>query len=401
MSLTHIPNSILAEHTRIAQSVVKEARDNDGLAPVDLDRFWADQAIAKEDPFGASIPQCPLGITMWGECVYDELGIPEDYWRYETDLDWQISLNKAYNDLSEKIVGRRLLNEVKPDPSRAWPTTKALHDVFESKNVWLDRSWWLMEVAHDERELEKLLNRVDKRLENLREFVLPANWETEKQRLRSLGVPPPLYRWQRGPVTFATSIFGIENLIFLINDNPDLAGRFRDAIIRAMLEIGRILDEEAGFTQSTSPRGFGFADDNCAMLTPEMYEFFGFPVLKKIWEVYSPGEKDRRYQHSDSAMAHHLPVLGKLKLTGTNFGPTVTVAEIRKHLPRAVIDGQLAPFTFCRNEEEKIVIEFLRDFEQARATRGLNFATAGSINNGSRLTGLRLIMSAIQRYGRY
>ena len=33
--------------------------------------------------------------------------------------------------------------------------------------------------------------------------------------------------------------------------------------------------------------------------------------------------------------------------------------------------------------------------------RGLQFGTAGSINNGSRLTGMRLIMSAIQRYGRY
>jgi hypothetical protein len=27
--------------------------------------------------------------------------------------------------------------------------------------------------------------------------------------------------------------------------------------------------------------------------------------------------------------------------------------------------------------------------------------TAGSINNGSRLTGMRLIMSAIQHFGRY
>ena len=61
-------------------------------------------------------------------------------------------------------------------------------------------------------------------------------------------------------MTFATSVFGVENLIFLINDNTDLAIRFRDLIIRTMLQIGRILDEEAGFTRQTSPRGFGFAD---------------------------------------------------------------------------------------------------------------------------------------------
>jgi len=39
--------------------------------------------------------------------------------------------------------------------------------------------------------------------------------------------------------------------------------------------------------------------------------------------------------------------------------------------------------------------------EQAKAARGLNFTTAGSINNGSRLTGMRLLMAAIQRHGRY
>ncbi len=90
-----------------------------------------------------------------------------------------------------------------------------------------------------------------------------------------------------------------------------------------------------------------------------------------------------------------------MDLSGTNFGPTLSVAEIRAHCPHAVIDGQLAPFTYSRNEEANMVAEFLRDFDQARDARGLNFTTAGSINNGSRLSGMRLLMATIQRYGRY
>jgi uroporphyrinogen decarboxylase len=128
---------------------------------------------------------------------------------------------------------------------------------------------------------------------------------------------------------------------------------------------------------------------------------FGYPILKAVFDRYSPDPGDRRFQHSDSEMAHLLPILGRLELTGTNFGPRLTVREIREHLPKAVIHGQLAPFAFCRNEEERIVAEFLRDFDQAREQRGLLFATAGSINDGSRLTGMRLIMAAIQRWGRY
>jgi len=190
-------------------------------------------------------------------------------------------------------------------------------------------------------------------------------------------------------------------MIFLIMDNPDLAVRFRNAILKTMLEIARVLDEEAGYTPETAPHGFSFFDDNCCLFNPEMYELFGYPILKAIFERYSPTPGDCRYQHSDSAMGHLLPHFQKLDMTGVNFGPTLTVSEIRAHCPNAVIYGQLAPFTFSRNEEVRMVCELLRDFEQAKEKRGLVFATAGSINNGSRLTGMRLLMAAAQLWCRY
>lgn len=389
-------------HRRQARELVAETHANGGLAPVDLERFYADQAVAASDPFGADIPQVPLGLLhMSGECVYDELGIPEDYWRYGHDEAWRLELNKAYNDKAEQLVGRRLLNEKAGDPTRRWPGTKGLADLFEGRTIWQSGSWWLEQSADDEDELAALLDRVEERLQDLRAFVLPDNWDEEQARLNALGVPPPRYRHQRGPITFACSIYGPENLIYLILDNEELAGRFRDTIRRSMLAIAELLDREAGEEPQQAPRGFSFADDNCCLMNAEMYEFFGLPILQAMFDRYSPDPGDRRFQHSDSDMAHLLPVLAKARLNGTNFGPNVTVSEIREHLPDAVIDGQLAPFTFSRHDEEGIVAEFIRDFEMAREQRGLRFATAGSINNGSRLTGLRLIMAAIQRFGRY
>jgi len=394
MSLPYRP-----EHERMAERLVRETEARGGLAPLDIEKFWADQERAIAEPFGRSIPQLPLGIMMSGECVYAELGVEEDFWRYEHDEDWRLGLNRAYNEKAEKIVGRKLLGEGRGDPSRRYPHVKTLAEVFEAKSEWHAGSWWLRQSANTEDELEALLDRVDSR--DIRSFILPENWAAEKARLTALGVRPPLYRGQRGPVTFAMSIYGVENLIFLIHDNPALAVRFRDTILRTMLEIARVLDEEAGYTPETAPHGFSFCDDNCALLTPEMYELFGYPILKGIFDRYAPNPEDSRYQHSDSAMGHLLPLLGRLNLTGVNFGPTVTVRDIRQHLPKAVIYGQLAPFTFSRNESRRIVMELLRDFEMAGDARGLVFSTAGSINNGSRLTGMRLIMSAIQRYARY
>jgi uroporphyrinogen decarboxylase len=392
---------VTPQQLKLAETLVDEARANGGLAPLDVEQFWADEEIAHADPFGRHIPQAALGIRMSAECVFDELDVEEDWYRLRHEPEYRARLSRRYNDKSEQIVGRRLLRETVPETKGRPPAVKGLHDIFEAENVWRNNSYWLEQSAETPDELSALLDRVEKRLENLRDFLLPDGWAKEKEHLETEGGKLPLYRNQRGPVTFAMSVYGLENMIFLIMDRPDLAARFRDLILRAMLERARIIDEEAGYTPETAPHGWGFADDNCAMLTPDMYQFFGLPILKGIFDRYGPDPGDRRGQHSDSDMAHIVPLLGRLNLTDTNFGPNVMVDHIRRHLPNAVIMGELAPFTFSRNEEVNIVAEFLRDFERVGDTRGLMFTTAGSINNGSRLTGMRLIMAAIQKHGRY
>ena len=390
----------MKDHIEKAEWLVAEAHKNGGLAPVDTERFWKDQDVAIKDPFSKEIKQLPLNVFNSTEVVYDELGIPEDFWKYQNDESWRLSLNKAFNDKAEKIAGRRLLSEKpSPPPEDLYPATKGLHDVFEAKNIWHEGSWWLQQSANTEDELKALLDRVENC--DIRKFILPEGWDEAKKRLLSRGIKPNLYRGQRGPCTFATSVYGAENMIFLTLDNPELAIRFREAILKTMLEIGKVLDEEADYTKENYPHGFGFADDNCCLFNPEMYELFGYPILKGIFDYYSPNPEDSRYQHSDSAMSHLLPFFEKLGMTGVNFGPTLTVSEIRKYCPKAVIHGQLAPFTFSRNEEVNMVCELLRDFEQAKEKRGLLFSTAGSINNGSRLTGMRLLMAAAQLWCRY
>jgi len=390
------------EDIKKAEWLLAQTKKNNGLAPLDIEKFWSDQDEAQKAPFSEKITQVPLGIFYSWEPIFDELGIQEDFWRFENDIEWRLSLIKKYNDKAELIIGRRILNESPPPPKeKQYPPLKRLHDIFEAKNVWHNGSWWLEQSANDEKELENLLNRVEKRLENLRDFVLPKNWEKEKKRLMEEGIKPPLYRHQRGPCTFATSVYGTENTLFLIIDNPDLAARFRNNITKAILELAKLIDEEAGYDEKTAPHGFSFADDNCCLFNPEMYEFFGFPILKSVFERYCPDPQDWRYQHSDSNMAHLLPILSKLDLKGVNFGPTLSVSEIRKYCPNAIIYGQLAPFTFSRNEELNMICEFLRDFREAKEKRGLVFTTAGSINNGSRLSGMRILMASAQIWGKY
>lgn len=370
------------------------------MLDVDLEQFWKDDELAhKDNCFSPEAPQVALGIRMSEECVFAELGEEGNPWGY-TPRERRLELNKRYNDKAEQIVGRRLLPETLPEPDAEFPYVKRIGEVFEGKYIHNGVAEWLEGTVSTPSELEKLLDRVEKL--NLREFMLPPNWESEKKRIyEKYGIKPPLLRHIRGPVTLATSIYGAENLIFLIIDEPDLAKRFSDVICKVIMGMAEIMDEEAGYDETNRPGGFSFADDNCCLLTPEMYEMFGYPILKAVFDRWSPNPEDMRYQHSDSDMGHLLPILGRLNFTGCNFGPKVLVDEIRKYMPKTRIDGCLSPMTFMSNDIDAIIREVRRDCEMARECRGLNLSTAGSINNGSLLTSMRAVMYAIQKYGRY
>jgi len=370
------------------------------MLDVDLEQFWKDDELAhKDNCFSPEAPQVALGIRMSEECVFAELGEEGNPWGY-TPRERRLELNKRYNDKAEQIVGRRLLPETLPEPDAEFPYVKRIGEVFEGKYIHNGVAEWLEGTVSTPAELEKLLDRVEKL--NLREFMLPPNWESEKKRIyEKYGIKPPLLRHIRGPVTLATSIYGAENLIFLIIDEPDLAKRFSDVICKVIMGMAEIMDEEAGYDETNRPGGFSFADDNCCLLTPEMYEMFGYPILKAVFDRWSPNPEDMRYQHSDSDMGHLLPILGRLNFTGCNFGPKVLVDEIRKYMPKTRIDGCLSPMTFMSNDIDAIIREVRRDCEMARECRGLNLSTAGSINNGSLLTSMRAVMYAIQKYGRY
>ena len=373
------------------------------MLDLDIEQFWKDEETAHaENCFSKDAKQVALGIRMHDECVFAELGEEGAPWGY-TPVERRIELNKRYNDKAEKIVGRRLLRE-DYDQDVKFPEYRAIGEVFGGRYEYDGNTTWLKESCGTEKELEALLDRID-RMDKaaFRAFVLPEHWDSEVKRIyETTGKRPGQYFGVRGPVTLAASIFGTENLLYLYYDAPELFARFSDTIGRVIIAYIDLLREESHCGDNWN-HSFLFYDDDCCLMTPEMYEVFGYPVLKKVFDYTCPNPGDNRFQHSDSAMGHLLPILARLNLTGCNFGPTLTVREIRKYMPNTRIDGQLAPFTFMRNDTEAIIAEVRRDCEMAKENdlRGLNLKTAGSINNGSLLTSMRTVMAAIQNYGRY
>ena len=379
------------------------------MLSLDIEQFWKDEELAhKENCFSKTAPQVALGIRMSDECVFAELGEEGKPWGY-TDPARRYELNCRYNEKAVKIVGRPLLAENDPAkmPKVTIPEFRQIGEVFGGAYVYDGSTTWLKGSLTDADSLKKKLDEVDcltRDPENFRRFVLPAGWEeTCKKAYELYGLRPAQYMGVRGPVTLATSCFGIENLLFLYYDDEELFTRFADTIADVIECYIELFITESGHTHENFVHGFHFNDDDSNLMTPDMYKAFGYRVLDRIFRKYSPDPDDIRYQHSDSAMGHLMPLLADFNLTGCNFGPTISVQEIRRYMPNTRIDGQLAPFTFMRNNEADIIAEVKRDCEAIKScgSRGLNLTTAGSINNGSLLTSMRTVMAAIQNYGRY
>jgi len=369
----------------------------------ELETFWnLDEKAHLNNCFNPDAAQVALGIRMSDECVFSELGVDGDPWGI-TPRDVRIKLNIAYNDKAEKIVGKRLLSEHVPEADAVFPAVKRIGELFGGTYDLLPNAGeWLHSHMKTVKDLEQCLDKVERL--NFQEVMLPQNWESEKKRIyEKYGTRPDPLRWVRGPVTLAMSLFGEENLIYLYYDEPELYQRFSQTISHVIIQMADIMDQEAFGSVEKAPHGFGFADDNCYLLTPEMYHAFGYPVLESVFAKYCPKQEDSRYQHSDSPMGHLLPQLAELGLTGCNFGPTVLVDEIRKHMPTARIDGCIAPFTFMNNDETAILQEVKRDCDMIKrsGSKGLNISTAGSINNGSSLQSMLTVMKGIREFGQY
>ncbi len=378
---------------------------------LDIEQFWKDEETAHaENCFSKASKQAALGIRMSDECVFAELGEEGQPWGY-TDPQRRYELNCRYNEKAIKIVGRPLLAERKPDPKKdslpSFPNRLQVGEVFGGRYEFDGNTTWLKGTLNDAEDLKKKLDEIDYLLadkERFRSYILPPDWDERCRAVfEATGRRPGLANGIRGPVTLATSVFGTENLIFLYYDDEGLFKRFGDTITRVLEAYADIFIIEAGYTKDNFPHGYWFNDDDSNLLTPEMYKLLGYPTLKAMFEKYAPNPEDSRYQHSDSAMGHLIPLLADLNLTGCNFGPTVMVKDIRKYMKTTRIDGQLAPFTFMRNNEDDIIAEVKRDCEAAKEDdiRGRSVPTAGSIKNGSLLTSMRAVMAAIQTYGRY
>lgn len=355
-----------------------------------LAAFWEENRLCEGKPFRTDKPRAPVSMHFDDHFLMGL--VPYSVVRYHSDAAYQEEVHRQANDILEAELGRRFYPEIvcPVHPKRIEFVFGAWFEIHEGSTPWL---------ANDVRTIDdvrRLIDRVER--EPIDERLLPEGWEAEVRRFEErTGGRVAWGTGGRGPVTVGTSVLGAENLCLWMVEEPETIGEFYSLLARKYVEWARFLRDLSGFEGS----GWWVTDDDSCLISRELYEQFCEPVLRALFEAFAPGPDDRRYQHSDSAMGHLMPVLRRLGVNGVNLGPTIHPADIRAALPEAVIEGQIPPFLLRNGTEAEIRACVRRDFEAAGLEGGLVCTPAGSYAEGTPFENLRAYLRAVQELTRY
>lgn len=358
-----------------------------------LEEFWRENKLSEGKPFRTDKPRAPIVVSVDDHWLLQEMQVPSTV-RYFADPEYQAETNRRCNDRCEQAIGRRPFSEVPPGPNvlRIEEVMGSRKELVEGGTPWLERG-----VSGIE-ELRAKLDRIERRSDReLRELTFSTGGRVARRERCPDGSKPLATPGSRGPATMATSILGTMNTMYWIVDYPSDMDRFFEVLGDVIVRYHGVLEQEAGVAY----RGYAWLDDNCALYSPALYERFCLPAMNRVMEAFAPDAEDYRFQHSDSAMGHLLPLLAPLGFHAVNFGPTVSASSIRNAMPRAVIQGAVAPNTLRDKDLDAVVEEVKRDFAAVGGDGGLVVTTCGSVSAGTSLESIRGFMWAVQEFCRY
>lgn len=355
---------------------------------LDVEAFWAENDHCWEPTPGK--PRCPVKFTPDDHWLFEFLEV-ESTLRYYQEKLYRDALHQEANAITRQYIGQAFFDE---DTWEYEP--RRIENLFGCFFSYTEGSTpWLTPVTDDPDEFAGILDRAE--TTNMGEWAFPVaflqEWETRKTRGDKL---PALGTGSRGPATIMTSVLEVQTLFFWMVDYPDLMRRFSDILGRKMVELNRAL---RAFSGNTKP-GWWITDDNSALFNPRLYNEYCVPVLAQVLDEFAPLPSER-YQHSDSAMAHHLDAQRSLGINLVNYGPEIDVALIRQKMPDTIILGHIPPFMLRNESPETICTKVISDFQAAGQQGRLIISTAGSLAAGTGVGRMRWMMQVVQDHCRY
>lgn len=357
-------------------------------AGLDTAAFWAENEQCWDST--PEKPRCPLKFTPDDHWLFEFLDVQSTL-RYYQDKAYRDDLHRTANQATLQHVGKAFFDE------DTWEhAPHRIENLFDCYFSYTDGGTpWLTPATNDPDEFARILDKAE--ATDVAKWAFPEaflqGWDTRKQRGDAL---PLLGTGSRGPATIMTSVLHVETVFFWMYDHPALMKRFSDILARKMVEFNQALRV---FSGNTEP-GWWITDDNSALFNSRLYNNYCVPVLQQVLDSLAPPPASR-YQHSDSAMGHHLDAQRALGINVVNYGPEVDVAFIREKMPDAVIEGHIPPFLLRNESPEAIRAKVISDFQAAGAEGRLVVATAGSLAAGTGVGRMRWLMQVVRDHCRY
>lgn len=357
---------------------------------LDPEAFWAENRHCSR--LDEAKPRCALGgVGSDDHWIFEFMQVPSTL-RYYRDKSYRDDLHRQTNDLMWEHL------RVRPHDEDTWENApKRIENLFGCEFAYHEGGTpWFVPVCDDPVEFARILDRAEGI--DIDAWALPEPFLAEWDARRATGKPlPKLGGGSRGPATVITSVLDPQVALLWCYDEPDLMDRFARILTQGYLRLNRRLRAFSGF----SGTAWWITDDNCCLFNAKQYRRFCMPVLRAVLDEFAPLPGGRRYQHSDSAMAHHLDAQRELGIDSVNYGPTIDPALIRARIPDAVINGHIPPFLLRNGSPEEIRARVRSDFTKVGAGGRLVIATAGSIPAGTGIGRLRWLMECVRTETRY
>ena len=355
---------------------------------LDIKSFWKKNDLCWI--CSTSKPRAPVSFSPDDHWLFSFLNV-KDTISYYKDKTYRNRLHKEANTILNEYIGKKFFNEDTLENS-----PKRIENLFNCEFKYTENSTpWLVPATSKPEEFKEILDKAEKT--EIEKWAITEEfkkeWELNKKNNKPL---PKLGTGSRGPATIMTSVLSPETFFYWTFDYPELLIRFREILTNKMIELNKFLRKFS----NNNEKGWWITDDNCALFNPELYEIYCMPVLKKVLSVFAP-KKSRRYQHSDSSMAHLLDHQKRLGINAVNYGPDIDVKLIREKMKDAWIQGHTPPLLLLNGKPEEIENRIYQDFIKAGLTGRMEISTAGSLAAGTGVGRMRFFMLCVQKLCKY
>ena len=179
----------------------------------------------------------------------------------------------------------------------------------------------------------------------------------------------------RGPLTLASWLLGVSDLMIALKRQPEAVGRLLDVLtdttiawLRAQLGVLR------------SPEGILVLDDIVGMLSPKLFEQFARPYFSRIFSAF---EGLIQVYHNDTPCPHLIGPMPSLGFDVFNFSHELDIATVRAKMPGVALMGNVPPRDVMALGTPEQVEARARVCVEKTGGRGLILSAGGGVSPGT------------------